>query len=137
MKRYTLKDNYDPSRGYTPAEMQEDENGEWMRVDDFARIDIDENDCSITMCGEAYRILVKLAYEYAVACGMQNYVESRVEICGASGDPPEQWVMTLQRCEGNTPHELRQEAEEKLERLQKQIRDMFCDDDAMRKEAQP
>lgn len=122
MKRYRLQDNYDPAMGYGPAAMAEDDAGEWVRHDDMFVFTINEQEQTIGMRGEAYRLLADMAYQYAVDCGMANYLETRIEIRGASGEPAQQWVMTMQRCEGRTPHELRLEAEAELERLRALVR---------------
>lgn len=72
----------------------------------------DADTATMELKSEAFRNFAEMAYSYAEACGMKNYVEATVLIdrLAAKGGA-EEFFMTLQRCQGKTPHELKVEAE--------------------------
>ena len=61
--------------------------------------------------GEAVEFFASMICEFYKANGGENYVEMRL---ANPKDPAEQYVVTVRKLLGKTPHELRVEAESKL-----------------------
>lgn len=74
----------------------------------------DAETATMELKSEAFKNLAEMAYSYAEACGMKNYVESTVTVRVGplqAKDGEERFFVTLQRMDGKTPHELKVEAE--------------------------
>lgn len=67
--------------------------------------------------GGACRLLAESFAEQFVESGALNYLEMTLESRRAM--PGERFVVTMQRCAGKTPHQLRAEAERELAELRK------------------
>jgi len=89
------------------------------QIDTHTRIvAIDVETASLTVQNEAIQTLTEILYQHNVNLGMVNYAESRVEVTGNAKGGTEPWVLTLQRYNGKTPHELRVEAEKRIAELE-------------------
>lgn len=72
----------------------------------------DADTATMELKSDAFKNLAEMAYSYAEACGMQNYVEATVRVGPLQAkDGEELFFVTLQRMDGKTPHELKLDAE--------------------------
>lgn len=78
----------------------------------------DADTATMEMKAEGFRVFAELAYLYGEALGMKNYIESKATIRGRAKD--EGFVVTLQRENGKTPHQLRVEADAERDKALKQ-----------------
>ena len=82
----------------------------------------DADTATMELKSEAFKNLAEMAYSYAEACGMQNYVEATVKVGPLQAkDGEERFFVTLQRMDGKTPHELKVEAERERDELRDQV----------------
>ena len=83
----------------------------------------DADTATLELKSDAFRLLAELAYSYGEACGMENYVEAMVKVGPLQAkDGKREFVVTLQRLDGKTPHELRAEAERERDALREQVK---------------
>jgi hypothetical protein len=75
------------------------------------------NGVSIALEGGACRLMAEMFADQFLGSGAVNYLELKLE--SRSKMPGEQFVVTMQRCAGETPHQLRAKAEQELAELRK------------------
>lgn len=82
----------------------------------------DADTATLELKSDAFRLLAELAYSYGEACGMENYIEAMVKVGPLPAkDGRGEYIVTLQRLDGKTPHELKVEAERERDELRDQV----------------